>query len=61
MTEKWPLDGVSYIPDLFRVGSERAADTFDMINDNFFQHQRPCFVPFKSTEEEIHLDEFGFE
>ena len=61
MTEKRPLDGVEYIPELFRTGKKRAEETFDRINDQFFQHLRPCFVPFTSTEEEIHVHEFGLD
>ncbi len=60
MTEKWGLDDVQFIPDLFKVGEERAAETFDTINEEFFQHETPCFVPFQSTEHEIVLDDFGF-
>ena len=61
MTEKWPLDGVEYIPELFRTGKRRAEETFDRINDQFLQHLRTCFVPFTSTEEEIHVAEFGLD
>lgn len=60
MTEKWGLDEVDNIPKLFKVGEERAAETFDTINEEFFQHETPCFVPFQSDEHEIVLDEFGF-
>jgi patatin-like phospholipase/acyl hydrolase len=60
MTEKWKLDGVENIPELFDVGERRAAETFDVINEEFFQHERPCFVPFSSGEHEILLDDFGF-
>ena len=60
MTEKWGLDDVQFIPELFEVGERRAAETFDVINEEFFQHQKPCFVPFQSNEDEIHLDDFGF-
>ena len=61
MTEKWELDAVENIPKLFEVGEQRAAETFDMINDEFFQHKRIPFKPFTNTDQEIHLDEFGFE
>ncbi len=59
MTEKWGLDAVENIPKLFEVGERRAAETFDTINEEFFQHETPCFVPFKSVEHEILLDDFG--
>lgn len=60
MTEKWALDDVTNIPKLFEVGEQRAAETFDTINEEFFHHETPCFVPFKSAEHEIVLDDFGF-
>ncbi len=60
MTEKWKLDGVENIPQLFEVGERRASETFDVINEEFFQHETPCFVPFDSGEHEILLDDFGF-
>lgn len=61
MTEKWGLEQVQYIPDLFRVGEQRAAESFDVINQNFLQHHRVKFNPVTSTDDEIHLDDFGFE
>ena len=60
MTEAWGLDEVQHIPQLFAMGESRAAETFDEVNREFFQHERPCFVPFHSTEHEIVLDDFGF-
>ena len=60
MTEDWKLDAVENIPKLFKVGEERAAETFDTINEEFFQHETPCFVPFQSDKDEIMLDDFGF-
>lgn len=60
MTEKWKLDAVENIPSLFAVGERRAAETFDLINEEFFQHETPCFEPFSSGEHEILLDDFGF-
>ena len=60
LTEKWGLDEVENIPKLFQVGEERAAETFDTINEEFFQHETPCFVPFQTDEHEIVLDDFGF-
>ena len=59
MTEKWPLDGVENIPKLFEVGEKRAAETFDTINEEFFVHETPCFVPFQSTEQAYSLENFG--
>lgn len=61
MAEQWPLDAVENIPELFKVGEERAAATFDLINESFFQHQRKKFEPFTSTQDEVRLDEFGFD
>ena len=61
MTEKWGLDEVENIPKLFAVGETRAAETFDEINERFFQHKRIPFKPFLTDEHEIHLDDFGFE
>ena len=60
LTEQWKLDAVENIPKLFEVGEQRAAETFDSINEEFFQHKTPCFVPFVSDEHEIVLDDFGF-
>jgi len=59
MTEKWGLDAVENIPKLFEVGEKRAAETFDTINEEFFVHETPCFVPFRSTEQAYSLDNFG--
>lgn len=61
MTEKWPLDGVEHMPELFLTGERRAEETFDRIKEQFFGHLRPCFVPFTSTEDEIHVHEFGLD
>jgi len=60
MKENWKLDAVENIPKLFEVGEQRAAETFDAINEEFFQHDKPCFVPFASDKHEILLDDFGF-
>lgn len=59
MTEKWALDDVKNIPELFKIGEKRAAETFDDINKEFFQHSTPCFIPFQSEEKRIKLDNFG--
>ena len=59
MTEKWALDDVKNIPELFKIGEKRAAETFDDINKEFFQHRTPCFIPFQSEEKRIKLDNFG--
>ena len=59
MTEKWALDEVKNIPKLFEMGEKRAAETFDAINEKFFQHQASCFVPCKSADNAILLDGFG--
>jgi len=59
MTEKWGLDEVENIPKLFEVGEVRAAETFDKINEEFFDHKTPCFVPFQSNKLEFKLDDFG--
>ena len=60
MTKKWGLDQVENIPELFKMGEKRAAETFDTVNEEFFQHQATCFVPYRSGEQEILLDDFGF-
>lgn len=61
MTEKWGLDEVEHIPELFEMGERRAAETFDLINESFFKHTRTQYTPFETTENEIILDEFGFQ
>jgi patatin-like phospholipase/acyl hydrolase len=61
MREHWPLEATEYIPDLFQVGKERAKETFARISESFLQHQRLAFTPFTSTEEEIKIEEFGFQ
>lgn len=61
MAEKWPLDGIEHIPKLFQVGETRARECFEMVNENFFQHKRTRFTPCTSADQEILLDEFGFE
>jgi len=43
------------------MSEQRAAENFDMINEEFFQHKRIPFEPFTTTENEIHIDEFGFD
>ena len=60
MTEKWGLDQVEFIPQLFEMGEKRAAETFDTLNEEFFQHRASCFVPYRSSEHEILLEDFGF-
>lgn len=60
MTEKWGLDEVKYIPELFAVGEQRAEETFDEVSEAFFQHERPCFTPFTTAEHEIVVDDLGF-
>ena len=59
MTKKWGLDQVQFIPDLFAMGEKRAAETFDAINEEFFQHSASCFVPYQTDEHEIRLDDIG--
>ena len=62
MTEKWGLDEVHHMPELFQVGQQRAEACFDWVNDSFFQHQRVQFSPATTLDDEIHLhEEFGFE
>jgi patatin-like phospholipase/acyl hydrolase len=62
MTEPWRLDAVEFIPELFRVGEQRAAECFDWVNEGFFQHRRTQFTPVTVADDEILLsDEFGFE
>ena len=61
MTEKWGLDEVENIPELFRVGEQRAAETFDSVKEEFFHHTRVPFKPFADDHQEIHLDGFGLD
>lgn len=61
MDEPWDLDAVEHIPELFKVGEESAAENYDMINEEFFQHKRTKFAPLETTEGEITLDDFGFD
>ena len=60
MTQKWGLDETENIPQLFEMGEKRAAETFDIVNEEFFQHQASCFVPYRTDENEILLEDFGF-
>ena len=60
MTKKWGLDEVENIPELFKVGERRAAETFDTVKEEFFHHEAGCFVPFDSDEHEILIDDVGF-
>lgn len=61
MDREWGIDEVQHMPALFAMGDHRARETFDWVNDTFFQHQRTPFVPFDSDADSIQLDEFGFE
>jgi hypothetical protein len=61
MEQRWNLDDVTHIPDLFRMGEERAANSFDKLKPLFFEHHRQPFRPCESSDDEVHLDEFGFE
>lgn len=60
MKEKWALDDVSHIPELFRMGEQRAEATFQSLAEDFLQHQRKSFVPCQTNEEEINDQEFKF-
>lgn len=62
MDQPWGLDAVENIPDLFRVGEQRAEECFESVNESFFQHKRTQFKPVTTTNHEIMLcEEFGFE
>ena len=61
MAEKWGLDAVENIPQLFAKGEERAEANFEMLYSHFLQHQRVPFTRLTSSEEKVELDEFGFE
>ena len=52
MEERWPLDGVENIPDLFALGKQRAAEEFPMLDGCFFQHQRTQFEPYLAGSED---------
>lgn len=56
MTERWPLDAVEHIPELFATGKDRATDTFDEINERFFDHRRVPFTPVDSFDKELQID-----
>ena len=59
MIEKWGLDQVQFIPELFAMGEKRAAETFATIDKEFFQHQASCFVPYETGDNRITLTDFG--
>jgi len=59
MTEKWGMDDVKNMPNLFEMGAKRANESFDMLKDEFLDNQAPCFVPFISTDHEIVVDNIG--
>ncbi len=61
MKEKWPLDGIENIPDLFDVGKKRAEHAYGMINQRYLAHKRAPFRRFEEATGEVQLDEFGFE
>ncbi len=61
MERKWGLDEVEHIPALFEIGSQRASQTFDWVNESFLIHKRNQFVPFESDTGAYQFDEFGFE
>ena len=60
MEELWPLDATEFIPELFKIGYQRAEENFEKVNERFFDHKRTLFTPFTSADEEIKLEEFGF-
>ncbi len=55
MEERWALDGIDNIPDLFALGKKRAAEEFPMISGCFFQHQRTQFEPYLPGSEESEI------
>ena len=57
MTDRWGLDAVEYIPNLFQVGRDKAEETYEKIHERFFSHQRKPFKQYTSTDHEILLDE----
>lgn len=59
MTDPWPLDAVEFMPDLFAIGQKRAEESFSVLKEGFFGHQRQKFEPLTSTENKVELDEFG--
>ena len=61
MTEKWALDAVQHIPELFAVGKQRAEETFDRIANDFLNHQRVQYSPIISSEQEIDTSNVGLE
>lgn len=61
MEERWSLDDVTHIPDLFRMGEERSAQSFERLRPLFFEHHRQPFTPCLTSDDEVHLDEFGLQ
>ncbi|WP_417740275.1 patatin-like phospholipase family protein [Rosistilla oblonga] len=61
MKERWPLDAVQHIPELFRMGVERADQSSAMIDEEFLSHQRQQFVRVENASGATELNEFGFE
>lgn len=55
MNDRWPLDGVENIPDLFELGQQRAEEEFEMLNGCFFGHQRTQFLPYKGTDGKVKI------
>ena len=49
MNEKWPLDGVGHLPDLFATGKECAQQEFDSISAKFLSHHRQQFLPYEHS------------
>ena len=60
MQELWPLSATEFIPELFKIGNQRAEENFEQVKERFFDHQREQFTPITSANEEIKLEEFGF-
>jgi hypothetical protein len=61
MTEKWGLDEVANIPQLFSMGQEKAEEKFSMMQDVYFGHKIQRFTPLDSSECMLNFDEFDFE
>ncbi|MEM8734508.1 MAG: CBASS cGAMP-activated phospholipase [Planctomycetota bacterium] len=60
MQERWPLDAIEHIPDLFATGRQRAEQTFRTIEEKFLDHHATPFTPYTTPDGEIELEEFGF-
>jgi hypothetical protein len=53
MEQKWSLDDVSFMPQLFAKGEEVAEQSFSEVEARFFRHTRKQFVPYQEGSDEL--------